>query len=76
MKNDYLQLKRYIKTIPRYENYEYEEEKKKYDRKCKYCGWTNRVLSKNKRVPCKNFGRYVFLTPKDEFIYKMKKVIK
>ena len=23
MKNDYLQLKRYIKTIPRYENYEY-----------------------------------------------------
>lgn len=29
MKNEYLQVKRYIKTIPRYENSEWEEEKKK-----------------------------------------------
>lgn len=53
-----------------------KKKRKKFDRKCKYCGWTNRVISKYKRVPCKHCGHYVFLTPYDEFMYKMKKVIK
>lgn len=72
MKNDYLQVKRYFKTIPRYENIEFEEEKKKYDRKCKYCGWTNRVLSRYGKIPCKHCGHYVFLNSLDEFKYRIR----
>lgn len=76
MKCDTLTVKRYIKSIPRYENYEMEQAKRKFDVKCKNCGWTNRIINKYNRIPCKHCGTYVFLTPKDEFMYKMKKVIK
>lgn len=49
-----------------------EEQKKRFDRKCKYCGYTNRVMNHFKREPCKHCGRYVFLNDKDEFIYRIK----
>lgn len=48
-----------------------EVEERKFDRKCKYCGWTNRILNKYHRIPCKNCGNMVFLSKKDEFVYRL-----
>lgn len=57
------------------DNFKFEEEKKKYDRKCKVCGYTNRVLSKYGKIPCKNCGNYVFSSDKEEFKYRMKELL-
>ena len=46
--------------------------KKKFDRKCKRCGYTNRVLNKYKRELCKHCGYYVFLDEFDEFKFRLK----
>ena len=49
-----------------------ELSKKVFDRKCKHCGYTNRVMSHFHREPCKHCGNYVFLSEKDEFCYRIK----
>lgn len=49
----------------------YEQEKKKYDRKCKHCGYTNRIINRYNKVICKHCGRYVFLNDIDEFKFRI-----
>lgn len=49
-----------------------EISKKKFDRKCKHCGYTNRILNHYNREICKHCGNYVFLDDRDEFIYRIK----
>ena len=71
-----LNTKRRVKTIRLDDNVRYEEEKKKFDRKCKCCGYTNRILNKYKKIPCKHCGNYVFLNDYEEFKYRvMEKII-
>ena len=48
-----------------------EMDKKKFDRKCKHCGYRNRILSKYKREICKRCGRFVFLNDFDEFEFRI-----
>lgn len=64
--------KNFKKYLTQYENYEWEEIKKKYDRICKHCGYTNRIINKKNKVICKHCGNYVFLDPKEEFKYRIK----
>lgn len=40
--------------------------------KCK-CGHSVTIYNRHRREICKNCGRYVFLTEKDEFLYRMKR---
>lgn len=56
-------------------NNKLEIEKKKFRRICKYCGWTNLILNKYNRIPCKNCGNMIYLTNKDEMKYKIMRYI-
>lgn len=53
-----------------------EVEKKKYDRICSYCGWTNRVINRYNRIPCKNCGNMIYLNKIDEFKHKLGRLVK
>ena len=64
--------KTHIKPFYEYETEKMEECKKSYDRKCPHCGYTNRIMNKYRRIPCKNCGTYVFLDKKEEFIYRVR----
>lgn len=44
-------------------------------RKCK-CGHSVTIYSRYRREICSNCGRFVFLTKKDEFEYRMKRRMK
>lgn len=52
-----------------------EIKKARFDVKCERCGWRNRLYygkyMKNYRV-CKGCGYLVFLTKKDEFLYRLR----
>lgn len=43
-------------------------------RKCK-CGHVVTIYSRYRREICKWCGRYVYLTPKDEFLHKIKRKV-
>ena len=66
-------IKRQIKSIPLYDKNKLEEEKLKYDRKCKHCGWRNRIINRNNFVVCKNCKNLVFLSDYDEFKYRTRR---
>ena len=62
----------YIRFISLYDKEELEQAKKVFDRKCKKCGYTNRVINKSGKIPCKNCGTYVFISDEEEFKYRIK----
>jgi len=62
----------YFNYIPLYDKYLLEEKLKIRDRKCKRCGYTNRIRNKDDKIPCKNCGYYVFISDEEEFIYRLK----
>lgn len=73
--NNKINYNKSIKMIALNDKVKYEEKKKLFDRKCKRCGYTNRILNKYKKIPCKNCGYYVFLNEKEEFKYRIKEIL-